>query len=849
MAFVASLKRGAALHWSEAAVILFALLLAPQLPAEPISRAPRIQQEINSSETALLRGSVHPLVARSRDLGRIEAGFKFEGMVMHFAPSASEQKEIDALLVALQDPKSPHYHQWLTQEQYGALFGLTESDLQRITAWLESRGFTVKAVSTARNNITFSGTASQVEATFQTEMHRYELNGETHIANASDLRIPAALAGVVTHVSGLQGFRMKPRIKKPKPHFTSYVTGEHFLTPADWATIYNVKAIYNAGYTGTNMHVGIAGQTYFPQSDIDSFRAAAGLAATKLNMVCLSANNSSDPCTGYTAESVGDMGEADLDVEWAGGIAQNATVDFIYYGAANQTMGAIDALQYAISTYRVNGAVVPVVSSSYGACELLNSISVRASYDTYFNEAGLQGQTILSAAGDAGSADCDAGPYATEGLSVDWPGSNPNVVSVGGTTLSDGGDATSLYYGTDTALGAVPPYWSGSTSADIISSALQYIPEVAWNDTAFEQSLGYTDLASGGGGVSSSYAHPSWQATPTGYTGTVMRFVPDVAFSASPDYVPYLTCTQEFAQGVTDPSQTQGGSCYNSTFRDSSGYLSPVGGTSASTPSFAGMLTLLVQKYGNLGSINPLLYSLASNPTTYASVFHDIVVGNNIQPCVYESPNCVGGSSTTAGNLSGYSTQTGYDLVTGLGSVNGGALMTAIEPPRVISVSTSSASAGSSATTITITGANFSGSSEVLWNGIVLSTTFVNSTELTAVIPASDLASVGTATITVTNASAWGTSAATPFTVVSTTKPSSISGISILESGGNYVLAVRGANFFSSSQVLWNGSARTTTYVSPGSLSAVISATDYASRPATVTVSGANGTSAGFSVR
>jgi len=816
-------------------VVVFALIFFLFVPVtraeEEAVRPARITQQISAGAMVELRGSVHRLTAKARDLGAVDPALQLESMRLDISPSAAEQKEIESLMAAQQQPSSPHYHKWLTQQEYGALFGLGESDLQKIKEWLLSQGFAIVAVSPARNTVTFSGTVAQAEAAFQTRMHRFEWRGETRMANATALHIPAALAGVVTHVGGLQGFRLQPKVK-PNPRFTSSYPGYHALSPADWATIYNVNAIYNAGYTGTGMHVGIVGQTYFPQSDVDGFRAVAGLSATSLNMVCLSANTSDDPCTGDDAVSLDDLTEADLDVEWAGGIAKNATVDFIYYGAQSY-LSAIDALQDAITTYTVNGKVLPVISSSYGICEP-EVKDYNGSYDAAISEAALQGQTILSAAGDSGAADCDQYSPASGGLAVDWPGSNPNVVSVGGSTFNDGGSAANPEEGAD------PPFWTYNSSADTVSTAQQYIPEVAWNDTAFDDSYGYSDLVSGGGGVSTLYSHPSWQATPTGFTGAVMRFVPDVSFSASADYVPYLICTQEFPDGTISPSQP---SCVDNTFWDNSGYLSAVGGTSAGTPSFAGMLTLLVQKYGSLGSINPVLYSLASNSTTYAEVFHDITVGDNIQPCAYQSPNCVGGSSTANGTM-GYSAQTGYDLATGLGSVNGGALMAVLSPwptPLVLSISTSS---GSSGTTITVAGANFTGSSLVLWNGFALATTYVNSTELTATIPASDLENAGTALITVTNVS--GTSAAMPLTNVNSGQAPSISGVSILESSGSYVLAVLGENFFSGSHVLWNGSSRTTTYLGPGLLSAAISAADYASRPATVTVTGSNGSSAGF---
>jgi subtilase family serine protease len=588
-----------------------------------------------------------------------------ESMTLSIAPSAAEKAELDALVEAQQNPKSVQYHRWLTQEQFGARFGLAEADLSRVTGWLEAQGFTVKSVAPSRNLITFSGTVAQAEAVFRTQIHQYRIGADTRIGNDREISIPQGLAGVVTGIGGLSGFRPRPQaaVKRLDPQFTSQFSGNHFLAPGDWATIYNVTLIYNAGYTGTGMHVGIAGQTHFPQADIDDFRAAAGLSATKLNMVCISTAD----CTNLAGESVGDVSEADLDVEWSGGIAPNATVDFIYAAADDPEQDVFSAAVYLVTTYKVDGAVVPVISISYASCETQFSENMRASFDGILEEAAAQGQSVLNSSGDAGAAGCDQGnTIATQGAVADYPAASPYVTGVGGTTFSPDGSAGTPEPGAN-------EYWSYSSTADIISSALQYIPETSWNDTSYDQSQ---DLAStpisGGGGVSLYYAMPSWQWAPGNFSGAPMRFLPDVAFSASADHDPYLLCSQEFTS-ATDPSQTGGPSCVDG-FRDSDSDLMAAGGTSASSPSFAGMLTLLVEKYGKQGNFNQTLYSLAADPTKYAAIFHDITTGSNAQPCTAGSKGCSGG-------LVGYEATAGYDLVTGLGSVNGGALYAALAPP------------------------------------------------------------------------------------------------------------------------------------------------------------------------
>ncbi len=654
------------------------------LLAQTATRAKnRITQELsaNTVSSVKIAGSVHPMTRKAADLGMVGAEKPLASLTLNIAPSAAQQAELNTLLAAQQDPKSAQYRKWLTQEEFGARFGLGSADLAKVTTWLKGQGFKVVSVAPSRNLITFSGTVGQAESAFRTQIHQYQLDGETHIANSTDVSVPPSLAGMITNVGGLNSFRPKARavVRNPNPQFTSKNTGRHFLTPGDWATIYGVNELY-ATATGTGMHVGIVGQTYFPQSDIDKFRAAAGLPATKLNYVCISTVN----CTGAAGETAaGDMGEADLDVEWAGGIAKDATVDYIYASPTDQNQGVYEALVYGITTYKVGGGVVPVISMSYGNCEtdLIGTANGATAYrqqiETFLTQAATQGQTILNSSGDAGAAGCDQGSTSSvKGAIADWPASNPNVVGVGGTELN--GDGSDTY---------ADIYWSGSTSADIISSALQYIPETSWNDTLQDQAANSAStLSSGGGGVSQIYSLPPWQ---NDLTGAGKRYVPDVAFASSADHDGYLVCTQNFT-GTTVASST-GSTCMDgfrfvSSDPDFNGALTAFGGTSAASPSFAGVVTLLVQKYGKLGNLNPMLYALANDPATYAAVFHDITTGDNKQPCT-TGTGCVGGSV-------GYSAKTGYDLATGLGSLNAGALATAMmgTAPTTVTVTATPAS-------------------------------------------------------------------------------------------------------------------------------------------------------------
>ena len=655
------------------------LMMASSGWAQPSAQPNRITRELSSGELIRLPGSVHRLTRKATDVGPVNRDMRLDTLSLHFGPSAEQQIELDALTQAQQNPKSPQYHKWLTQEEYGARFGLSDADLGKITEWLQSQGFTVRGTSKSRNALYFSGTAAQVESAFHTQLRRYLLNGEAHFANATELQVPAALRGVLVIVRGLNDFRPKPTsgLRRPLPDFTLSAS-QHFLTPGDWTKIYNVDAVYDANFTGTGAFVGVVGQTFAPQADIARFRSAANLTAAKLQYQCISTS------ANCSATHTGDLGEADLDIEWAGGIDKNATVVYIYAAADDPNLGVFDALDRAVENFKlpITNKVLPVISMSYTDCE--ESFNGQPAYVTFITnlgqQANAQGQTIVVSSGDTGVAGCDSldESVATLGVSATVPVDSPNFTGVGGTTLS-GDEADPAQFWNQTP-------WSSSTN--VVVSALGYIPETVWNDTALRHSL-----SASSGGVSLFFAKPVWQPTPTNYSGPPGRFIPDISFAASPNHDGYMFCSSDFDASTISQF---GPMCANGTFFSSGGtsgqqVFFPVGGTSAGAPAFAGMLTLLVQKFGPQGNINPTLYALAADPAT-AAVFHDVTTGDNNVPCVSGTTGCVGGSGGVGGTpgTMGFSATTGFDLTTGLGSIDAGALFTALGAATDFTVGTPS---------------------------------------------------------------------------------------------------------------------------------------------------------------
>ena len=174
------------------------------------SVAPRISSEINDSEQATLRGSLHPMAQAQFDAGRMPSSTKLTGISIVFNRTEEQEADLQALITAQQDPSSPLYHQWLTPDQFAARFGMADADLNKVKSWLEQQGFSIDSVARSKNMIRFSGTARQVEQAFSTQMRYYKASDKQHFAPSTELSVPAALSSVVLAVRNLDDFRPKP---------------------------------------------------------------------------------------------------------------------------------------------------------------------------------------------------------------------------------------------------------------------------------------------------------------------------------------------------------------------------------------------------------------------------------------------------------------------------------------------------------------------------------------------------------------------------------------------------------------------------------------------------------------
>jgi subtilase family serine protease len=602
-----------------------------------------------------LKGSLHPLASARSDAGRMPSNSRLNGISIFFSRSAAQQADLEALIAAQQDPSSPLYHQWLTPEQFAARFGMSQADLDKVQAWLQQQGFQIDSVARSKNAIHFSGTASQVEQAFQTQMHYFNVGGERHFAPSTDLSVPAAIAPTVLGVRNLNDFRLKPMhisgsSSRVRPGFTSGVSGNVFFAPGDIKLAYDINPLLSSSYNGAGETIALMGQSEILNSDIEAFEGAAGLAIKDPNAVLV-------PITGSPVTSAGDESESDIDIEWSGGIAPGADIYFVYTGS-NTTYGVFDSLLYA-----VDEKIGQILSISYGACEpLLGGASGVAPIESALQQAATQGQTVIAASGDQGSTSCfvenppqpgDPTLQQQEQIAVNYPASSQYVTGMGGTEITAAD-----------SLSTNSTYWDAASSSgnDLVTSLKAYIPEVAWNDDT--ANCGQTNcLSSSGGGKSVLFPKPSWQDALT--PADSARDVPDLALYASPNFPGYLYCTSDQSSWNTTSPPVQAASC-NSGFRDSSsGDLTVAGGTSFAAPIFAGMLAIINQKAGypnGQGLVNPTLYGLATSGGSYSAAagFHDITSGNN---------DCTAGS-TYCSSTAGYSAGAGYDQVTGLGSVD-----------------------------------------------------------------------------------------------------------------------------------------------------------------------------------
>jgi hypothetical protein len=577
---------------------------------------------------------------------------------------------LQGFIAAVSDKGSPQFGHYLAPGQFAGRFGPSTAVIAHVRAQLQTDGLTVGPASGDGLLVRFTGSAAAVQRAFSTTLERVRLrDGTIDRATTSAVHLPAAIAPAVSTVVGLDDLgREQPAgllhaspsqigdhpaarsatfphpAGSPAPCADARSAAAHNdgLTDDQIANAYGAFGLYGAGDLGAGQHIALYENEQFARSDIRTFDTCYfGATQTAAMMSRLHLRR----VDGGLPSGPG-SGEASLDIEDVSAMAPGATID-VYEGPfTGEDSFDYDSLDEYMAI--VDADRDQVVSTSWGLCEQSieqGQTGLEQAENSLFEQAAAQGQTVFSAAGDNGEDDCNTNetPNVAPGqnpVSVDDPSSQPYVVAVGGTSITDA---------------------AGPSSA-----------EQVWNDGP--------DGGAGGGGISQAWEMPSWQqaarvpgialpgsaayrnaaaveqqygfptdfcqATIPGATATTpCRLLPDVSAQAD-----------EYTGSVTVYSAEYAG------IYSANGWTT-TGGTSSSAPIWAAMLADVNASptcaqssttARGVGFASPLLYAVASDPSQYAASFHDITTGDND---LYDLSD---------GQV--FPATTGDDLATGLGS-------------------------------------------------------------------------------------------------------------------------------------------------------------------------------------
>jgi subtilase family serine protease len=599
--------------------------------------------KVDENSLTQLHGHVSRAARPEFDRGRVPDSLPQEHILMMLRRSGPKERELQQFIGRQYDPHSPDFHRWLTPQQFGERFGPSTQDIGKVTQWLTQHGFRLNNVPASGLFVDFSGTAGQVAQAFHTEIHHYRINGQDHYANASDPYIPSALAPVVSGFRALNDFHPRPLLRRPGTAHLDRTTGKwsresavgsHLTSgtypffiagPQDFATIYSIKQVWNEGVVGTGETIAVVGTTNIESADIQTFRDEFGITPLGPHGSVQMENPPSTVCA--APDPSDNSAESYLDAEWAGATAPDATVDYVACGQQGVTFGADLAAAYIIGD-PAHVQRVSVLSTSWGDCEALPQSQASQFYVSLWQQAAVEGITVVVAAGDTGGDGCQyVSTDATDGLSLDNEASTPYNIAAGGTNFSDVFSETSA------------TYWSAANGANY-QSAQSYIPETTWNDSCASPLVlarfgqGFTDgfgpngfctyaaqqpvdpntgyppyflPYAGSGGLSTVSARPAWQTGVPGIPPQGGRAVPDISmFAGGYTWGEALIICDSALAGM--PAGT---ACDFSNANDVNANWG--GGTSLVAPAFAGIMALIDQKSGDRqGQANYVLYKLAA---------------------------------------------------------------------------------------------------------------------------------------------------------------------------------------------------------------------------------------------
>ena len=653
------------------------------------AEAARVTQVVNSNATATIEGTHLAFVSRLAPVKPVSDTMQMNHMQLVLRPSAQRAAAMQSLLADQHNPHSSRFHQWLTPEQFGQAFGVTDSDIAAVKDWLVSQGFKVNGVYPNKTQIDFSGTAAQVRQAFHVQEQHYTINGEKHIANAGDISVPKALQPVISGVLGLNNMRpqaqhVKPTLAKMDPvtHKFAQVApkqghslalpfqggdGNTYrgLAPNDFANMYGVMPLRRNGVTGTGITVAVVEDDSMVPADWDNFVSQFNLGSyggtfSQVQPNVGAVTNCYDPNVIYGPGRDGI--ETVMDAEYVTGMAPGANVvvascadyDSNGYYVTDNFFGGV----FIAATNLINSpdSRPNVISASYGYGEGFTDPASKVAIDLMWAQADAEGISVFVSSGDSGSNPSFNGNLINQvGVDANSFATSPNVTAVGGTDTADIIDGTtSQYFGSTpnvaygTALGYVPEIpWNQSCGNGVVAKARGWSSieafcqaQLAANPTAFFPNGGLILSSEAGSGGPSSYDRkPAWQRQVTGAAQDQSRDLPDVALFAGP------YGGKANAAGAFDGSYailcTNGYAC-------TPGFTSGVfleGGTSLASPLMAGIQALMDQGIAARGL--PADQGNAA-PTLYALAGQEYGTGNGAAPASLAQCNSDNGTNGTA---------------------------------------------------------------------------------------------------------------------------------------------------------------------------------------------------------
>jgi subtilase family serine protease len=676
---------------------------APALAGIDTTEAPRVTQVVNSNVVSILRNTHLGLLSTATPGADVDASMPMKHLQLVLRPSVVRAAQLQALISQQHDPSSARFHQWLTPQQYGQAFGVADSDIAAATAWLTAQGFKVNGVYPNRTQIDFSGTAGQVNLAFHTREAHYRIDGENHIANATDISVPTALRPVVSGVLGLNDlhpqaqhvaakvgtwnaakhrFALKqtaatPTASKPDPMAVTFDGGTRGLVPDDMVAMYGIAKIRANGVVGKGITIAVVEDGDMVPADWTNFVSQFNLGSyggtfKQFQPQIGTMNNCLDEDTLYGYQD--DYTETLLDAEWSTAIAPGANIQVAtcsdYDASGNPVNGNFFGGVYMAANNLINGDVRPdIISASYGFGETKVDSASKAAIDAMWAQADAEGISVFVSSGDSGTNPSFNGRLINgDGIDANAFATSSNVTAVGGTDTADVLDGTTSKY-------------FSTTPGASYGTALGYVPEIPWNESCgngvaakvmyggfssapafcqfllnFDQDGYYLSSEAGSGGPSSVDRKPAWQRTIYNAPKDQSRDVPDVAlFAGSYGNATFaVICTSYYpcAPNFSTPTQLEGG-------------------TSLSAPMFAGIQALIDQGIAmrglpaDQGNAAPTLYALAQqeyggasgavpatlaacnadngNTGTSACVFHNVTRGSISTECLQEAPSLLTG--------------------------------------------------------------------------------------------------------------------------------------------------------------------------------------------------------------